>query len=211
MPHQVWHDKSSFVRDFGDKEIIRRVIMKIQKTPFTTLFPVPAVAVTSIGKTGAPNVMAIAWAGTVCSDPPMVSISVRPSRHSNGLIKETGQFVINIPRSDQVRQLDLCGSISGRDADKFELSGFTPTPASKVMPPLIAQCPVNIECEVRQVIPLGAHDMFIGEIVAVHMDEEVLDERGRLDFSKMRPFAYNNAEYWSMKEKIGHYGFTRKE
>ena len=184
--------------------------MKIQKAPFTTLFPVPAVAVTSQGKSGPPNVMAIAWVGTVCSDPPMVSISIRPGRHSHALIKETGQFVINIPREDQARELDICGSVSGSKADKFALTGWTPVPAAKVKAPLIAELPVNIECEVRQVISLGAHDLFLAEILAVHMDESVLDE-GRLDFSKMRPFAYNNAEYWSMKEKIGQYGFTKKE
>lgn len=182
--------------------------MKIIKEPTTTLFPVPAVLV-SVKYAKKNNIIAIAWTGTVCSKPAMLSISVRPSRFSHHLIKESGNFVVNIPTSELVKKVDLCGMTSGKDIDKFEKHGFTPVPATKVQSPLIDECPVNIECVTKQFIELGAHDLFIAEIVAIHVSEDILSD-GKIDFDKIETFAYMNGEYRAISKKIGSYGFSIK-
>jgi flavin reductase (DIM6/NTAB) family NADH-FMN oxidoreductase RutF len=183
--------------------------MKIERRPSTILLPVPAVLVTvADGKKG--NIVTIAWAGTVCSAPPMVSVAIRGSRYSHELLECSREFVVNLPRASQVEQVDLCGSISGRDEDKWVAAGLTPLPAAKVQAPLIAECPINLECVVRHELSLGAHDLFIGEIVAVHCDEEVIDARGRLKHGALDPLAYVDGDYWSMGEKVGTYGFSAK-
>jgi flavin reductase (DIM6/NTAB) family NADH-FMN oxidoreductase RutF len=176
----------------------------------TSLFPVPAVMVSCASENTAPNIITVAWAGVVCSEPPIVSISVRPGRHSHGQIKKSGEFVINIPREDQLRALDFCGVASGRNTNKFGELGLTPVAGSEVSVPLIKECPVNIECRVVDMKTLGTHDLFLGEIVAVHMDEEVLSGKGIIDINLLRPIAYcpQASEYWSLKEAIGTYGFT---
>jgi flavin reductase (DIM6/NTAB) family NADH-FMN oxidoreductase RutF len=182
---------------------------KVTKKPATVLYPVPAVLV-SCGTGQRANIITLAWVGTLCSEPPLVGIGVRPGRYSHGLIKEAGEFVINLPDVKQVKWVDYCGTVSGRDEDKWAACGFTPAPASEVQVPLIAECPVNIECRVRQTLSLGSHDLFIGEVVAVQMDEVVLDERGRLDFAKARPFAFLNGEYRQVGELLGTFGYSRK-
>ncbi len=184
--------------------------MKKLIKPGTSLFPTPAVMVSCIGEGAAPNIITIAWAGVVCSEPPILSISVRPNRHSHGLITSSGVFVVNIPRESQLRHLDFCGVTSGRNVDKFAALGLTPQPASKVTAPLIRECPVNLECRVIERKPLGVHDLFLGEIVAVHMDEEIMNDRGVVAIDQLRPIAYcpQAAQYWSLKEPIGTYGFT---
>lgn len=179
--------------------------------PEEALFPVPAVMVTCADKSGKANIITLAWVGIVCSDPPTISISIRPGRYSNGIIKETGEFVVNIPNLDLVKETDTCGIISGRDKDKFKETGLTKTAASKVKAPLIKECPVNIECRVKQVSNLGVHDLFLGEVLAVHYDEEILDEKGNVDFGRARPFVYNQGEYWSMGKKVGFFGFSKKK
>ncbi|MGE5415838.1 MAG: flavin reductase family protein [Acidobacteriota bacterium] len=184
--------------------------MKIEKKAATILYPVPTVLVSCVDEAGKPNMITLAWVGTVCSEPPMLSISVRPSRYSHKLITMTGDFVVNIPSIDQLKQTDYCGVVSGADVDKFAATGFTAIPATKVKAPLIKECPVNIECVVRQTLNLGAHDMFIGEIVATHYNEEVLDAKGRLDVNKVKPFVYNGAgEYWGIDSEVGFYGFSK--
>ncbi|MGE5403418.1 MAG: flavin reductase family protein [Candidatus Saccharibacteria bacterium] len=184
--------------------------MKIEKKAATVLYPVPTVLVSCVDEQGKPNMITLAWVGTVCSEPPMLSISVRPSRYSHKLISATGDFVVNIPSLDWLKQTDYCGVVSGANVDKFEATGFTAIPASKVKSPLVKECPVNIECVVRQTLQLGAHDLFIGEIVATHFDEEVLDKKGRLDVRKVKPFVYNGAgEYWSVDSDVGFYGFSK--
>lgn len=184
--------------------------MKRQIEKGTCLFPTPAAMVSCAGLDTAPNIITIAWVGVVCSEPPIVSVSIRPSRHSHGLIKESGEFVVNIPREEQLRKLDFCGVTSGRNTDKFAELGLTPVPGSEVKAPLIKECPVNLECRVIDVKRLGTHDLFLGEIVAVHMDEEVLNDKGTVDIAKLRPIAYcpQAAQYWSLREAIGTYGFT---
>jgi len=183
---------------------------RIIKRPHTALYPVPAVLVTCVDQAGKPNIITLAWVGTVCSAPPMVGIGVRPSRYSHGLIRDCGEFVVNLPSAAIAEAVDLCGHVSGRDVDKFQAAGLTPLPASQVKPPLIAECPVALECQVRQAIPLGAHTLFLGEILAVQMDEAVLDSSGSFDMALARPFAYVEGEYWTLGERLGTYGFARR-
>ena len=182
---------------------------KLVKRPSTVLYPVPAVLVTC-GTGDQANIITLAWVGTICSDPPAVGIAIRPSRHSHGLIRQAEEFVVNIPTADLVAQVDYCGQVSGRDVDKWAVCGFTPEPGTAVTTPLIAQCPVNLECELARIIPLGAHDLFVGEIVAVHLDEAILDDRGRVDYTKARPLAYLGGQYWGIGELLGQYGDWRE-
>jgi flavin reductase (DIM6/NTAB) family NADH-FMN oxidoreductase RutF len=183
---------------------------KIIKRASTYLYPVPVVLATC--GTDKPNIITLAWVGTVCSDPPIVSIGVRPQRYSHRLIEETGEFVINIPGEDLLEVTDRCGHVSGSDVDKFAAFGLTAEPASQVKTPLIAECPVNMECTVVRKIALGAHDLFLGEVVAVHVDETVLDEKGRrIDYGKAKPFVLTYAEYRGLGEAIGAYGYSAKQ
>jgi flavin reductase (DIM6/NTAB) family NADH-FMN oxidoreductase RutF len=184
--------------------------MKVKKSPRTALFPCPVVLVTSVGSEGKPNIITLAWAGIVCSDPPTIGVGIRPHRHSYSLIEESREFVVNIPTTRILEQTDLCGVVSGKDVDKFSATGLTPEPAEEVRPPLIRECPVNIECIVKEKVPLGVHHLLLGEVVCVHIDEEILDEDGRIDFTKASPFVYNQGEYWSLHQKIGVHGFTKE-
>jgi flavin reductase (DIM6/NTAB) family NADH-FMN oxidoreductase RutF len=185
--------------------------MKIQRRPSTFLLPVPAALITVAAPEGPGNIITLAWVGTVCSAPPMLSIAVRPSRYSYELLRRSNEFVVNVPRASQVELVDLCGNVSGRDKDKFSLTGFHPAPAAQVTAPLIEECPVNLECETRHRLSLGAHELFIGEIVAAHFNEDVVNGRGRLDKSKLDPLAYVDGEYWRLGEKVGSYGFAKKQ
>jgi flavin reductase (DIM6/NTAB) family NADH-FMN oxidoreductase RutF len=186
------------------------IINKIKKAPSTTLFPVPVALVTSYREGNAPNIITIAWTGVLNSDPPVVYVSIQPVRHSHKLIKETGEFVINLPSVEQVEAVDHCGMITGREVNKFEAAGFTQAPASQVKVPLIAECPVNIECRVREVVSLGSHDVFMGDVLAVHYNENILDEKGRPDADKIKPYGYCLREYRVISEKIGFHGFSKK-
>lgn len=176
--------------------------MKKTISPQTILYPVPSVLVTCASNSGKANIITLAWVGTVCSEPPMVSISVRPGRFSYKLISETKEFVVNVPTIDIVDKVEYCGIYSGKNVDKFKETGLTPIPASKVKVPLIKECPVNIECVVKSEIYLGSHQLFLGEIVAVDIDEEILNEEGRIDYTKAKPIIYNNGEYWKLGERL---------
>ncbi len=184
-------------------------MQKVTKKPGTVLYPVPALMV-SCGTGAEANIITLAWVGTLCSNPPMVGIGVRPNRHSHGLIREGAEFVVNVPTAKQARWVDYCGVVSGRDEDKWAACGFTQAPATEVQVPLIAECPVNIECRLQQTISLGSHDLFIGEVVAVHVDEGVLDERGRIDYVKAEPFAYLGGQYRQVGELLGTFGYSKK-
>lgn len=176
--------------------------------PSTLLCPVPAVMVTCADAAGKPNIITIAWVGTVNSDPPMISISVRKQRYSHDLIKEKGQFVVNLGTEKLVRAIDYSGVKSGRDMDKFEVLNLTPGKSTKVDVPYIKESPVNLECVVRQVLELGSHDMFIGEVVAVNVDEELIDEKGKLHMGKAGLICYSHGEYWNLKKVLGFFGFS---
>ncbi len=182
--------------------------MKAIKPGSTALFPVPAVLV-SCGREK-PNIITLAWIGTLCSDPPTLGIGVRPERFSHHLISEAGEFVVNIPRADQVGIVDYCGHVSGRNVDKWADCGLTPAPAHKISTPLIAECPVALECQVTQHLTLGMHDLFIAEILAVQADESVLTERGHIDYEKAQSFSFAGIFYWRMGEYLGRYGDWRQ-
>lgn len=181
------------------------------REPSEALFPVSVVMVSCVDRNNKANIITLAWVGVVCSDPPTIGIAIRPGRYSHGLIKETQEFVVNIPNLDLIKETDWCGTVSGRDVDKFKKTGLTKIPAAKVKPPLIKECPVNIECKLKQILNLGVHDLFLGEVVAVHYDEEILDDNGDVDYNRARPFVYNQGEYWSLSKKIGTYGFSQKK
>jgi flavin reductase (DIM6/NTAB) family NADH-FMN oxidoreductase RutF len=185
--------------------------VKIERKPSTALLPTPVVllSVAGLGKEKA-NLITLAWVGTVCSSPPMLSVAIRPSRHSHGLVDAAREFVVNIPRADQVAAVDLAGVWSGAEHDKFAELGFTARPATLVAAPLIEECPINIECVVRHQLALGAHDLYIAEIVATHYDEEFLDSRGRLKTAQLDAMAYVDGEYWSLGERLGSYGQAAK-
>jgi flavin reductase (DIM6/NTAB) family NADH-FMN oxidoreductase RutF len=183
---------------------------KVSREAQAMLLPVPAVMV-SCGEEGKPaNIITIAYTGVVGYDPPMVHVGVRTERYSHGIIMRSGEFVINIPTEDQVRITDFCGNVSGSTVDKFKHSGLTPVGGDKVKAPLIKECPVNLECRVRAAITFGTHTHFIGEVVALHMDEEVLDSGGELLIEEMRPlgFCMGSSEYYGMGKKLGDHGFT---
>lgn len=185
--------------------------MKVVKDPYTALFPCPVVLVTCVDFNGKPNIITLAWAGTLCSDPPTIGLGIRPKRHSYNLIDNSREFVVNIPDKAILKEVDLCGIVSGRYVDKFAETRFVPEPAEKVKPPLIRECPVNIECIVKNKIPLGTHDLFLGEVICVHVDQDILNIKGEIDFGKVAPFAYNKGEYWSLGKKIGEYGFSKEQ
>ncbi|MCX7922162.1 MAG: flavin reductase family protein [Clostridia bacterium] len=176
--------------------------------PSTILNPVPVVMVTCADKEGKPNIVTVAWVGTVNSEPPMVSISLRKERFSYDMIKETGQFVVNLATRKIAVATDLCGVKSGRDIDKFVATKLTPAKATQVNAPLIEESPVNLECIVRHRLELGSHDMFVGEIVAVHVDESLLDEKGKLCLDKADLICYSHGEYWTLEESLGYFGYS---
>ena len=183
--------------------------MKIKKKPFIALFPCPVVLVTCIDSEGEYNIITLAWVGTVCSEPPTVGLGIRPSRYSHKLIENSREFVVNIPTTKILKETDYCGVTSGKDIDKFSKTKLTVEQADKVKSPLIQECPINMECILKNKVPLGTHDLFIGEIVQVHVDQEILDEKGEIDFTKTDPFTYNQGEYWSLYKKLGIYGLSK--
>ena len=165
--------------------------------------------ISSREESGKPYIATICWAGVVCSEPPLVGISVRTSRRNHTLIKKSMEFVINIPSQRWLKEIDYCGYASVEDTDKFSTIGFTATEAEKVKAPLIKECPINLECVVKQILPLGSHDLFIAEVVAVHADEDVLDG-DEISVDKLALFAYCPIvhEYRAIGDKIGTYGFS---
>ncbi len=174
----------------------------------TLLNPAPAVLV-SCGDMQHPNLITIAWAGTICTQPSMVSISVRPERHSYGQIMESGQFVINLPTADMVRAVDWCGVRSGRDYDKFAEMGLH-AEASSILEgcPMLAESPINLECKLTQTIPLGTHDLLLAEVVAVNVDEDLLDETGKLCMERANLIVFSHGEYFTMGEVLGSFGYS---
>lgn len=177
--------------------------------PSTLLYPVPVVLVSCGDTEKNPNIITIGWTGIVCSDPPMVSISIRPHRHSAKIIKESREFVINIPTEDMLEKTDRCGVISGREHDKFAEIGLTPINASRVKAPLVEECPVNLECFVKDIIALGAHDLYLAEVVAASADEDILKD-GKIMVSKAKPLVFSpvDSTYWNLKSEVGSYAFT---
>lgn len=179
--------------------------------PGNMLYPLPVVMVSMADKDGNNNIITIAWAGTVCTNPPMVSISVRPERYSYPILKETGEFVINLTTKELTFATDYCGVKSGRDVDKFKEMKLTPIPATQIKAPMIGESPVNIECRVNRVIPLGSHDMFLADVVAVHADEKYMDEKRKFHLEKAEPIVYSHGSYLSCGEQLGTFGYSVKK
>lgn len=175
------------------------------------LYPVPAVMVSCARPGERPNIITVAWAGTVCSDPVMVSISVRRERYSYDVLKETGEFVINLVNRNLVRAADYCGVKSGRDVDKFQELHLTPLPSEKVGPPGILESPLSLECRVTQVIPLGSHDMFLAKVLAVNVDGRYMDEKGTFHLNDSGLVAYSHGAYFELGKKLGTFGFSVKK
>ena len=183
--------------------------MKTTWKPGTLIYPLPAVLVSCGASPEEYNLLTVAWTGTVCTDPAMCYISLRPERHSYGIIRRTGEFVINLTTEELARATDWCGVKSGRDCDKFRETGLTPLPGSVVAAPVVAEAPLSIECRVRQIIPLGSHDMFLAEVVAVQADERFLDPAtGRFSLEAARPIVYSHGAYFRVGELIDRFGWS---
>jgi flavin reductase (DIM6/NTAB) family NADH-FMN oxidoreductase RutF len=199
-----------------------RKVKKVEKTehrkerigkqswkPGNVLAPLPVVLVTCGGtEKWQPNIITIAWTGNVCSDPPMLSISDRPERHSHEIIAATGEFAVNVPSVRQARATDWCGMVSGATVDKFAGTGLTPAPVLQVRCPIILECPINIECRVRQSLPLGSHTMFLAEVVGVQVSEALLDAKGKFRLEKAGLLAYGLGHYFALGPGIDHFGFS---
>jgi flavin reductase (DIM6/NTAB) family NADH-FMN oxidoreductase RutF len=184
---------------------------KVQLKPQTLLAPVPAALISCGRENSEKNIITLAWVGVVNSVPPMVSIAVRPSRHSHGIIRETGEFVVNIPRENQVEIVDRCGILSGRDTDKFSHFGLTPQQGLLLQAPFILECPVSLECRVRHEIALGSHDLFIGEVVNILADREILNEKEKPDLSTASLLGFAAGEYVGLHPTGHSIGYTAKK
>ncbi len=181
---------------------------KISFKPGNMLYPLPVVMVSVADKEGNSDIVTVAWAGTICTNPPMVSISVRPERFSHHMLMETGEFVINLTTKELAFATDYCGVKSGRDVDKWKEMNLTPVMGKVVKVPCIAESPVNIECKVVKVEKLGSHDMFVAEVVAVQVDDEYMDEKNSFHLSNANPIVYSHGEYYLLGEKLGRFGYS---
>lgn len=173
------------------------------------LYPLPAVMVSCADASGASDIVTVAWTGTICTNPPMLYVSIRPERASYRLIRESGEFVVNLTTRRLQRACDWCGVRSGRDYDKWAECGLTPAPAAKLeLAPVIAESPVNIECKVTEVKELGSHHMFLASVEAVQVDESLVDTRGRLDLASAGLTAYSHGEYFELGQRLGTFGYS---
>lgn len=185
---------------------------KVNIGPDRFLMTQPVVLLSCWGREKKPNIITLAWSGVICSDPPTIYASIRPNRYSYSLLKENGDFVINIPSAEQVREVDACGVVSGRNKDKFELCGFTAQQAEKVDAPLIAECRINLECRTRQVLELGVHHAFVAEVLGLLIDRELVVDANRVDDEKFHPLVYATGprHYHETRRLEGaHYGFSK--
>lgn len=175
------------------------------------LNPVPAVMVSLADEAGNANIITVAWAGTICTNPPMLSISVRPERYSYDSLVKTGEFVVNLTTEDLVKACDFCGVKSGRDVDKYKTLGLTPLKMQHVSAPGISESPVNIECKVVEVKELGSHSMFIAEVLGVTVDDEYMDENGKFNINDTGLVMYSHGEYFALGQKLGKFGYSIKK
>jgi len=184
---------------------------------FRPIYPTPAALISCISKTDVPNIITLGEVFNISIGKPLiVGIAIRKERYSHGLISDTREFAINLPKRDLLEQVDYCGAVSGRDLDKFKSSGLTQVPASVIRPPLIAECPVNLECRCISIQEVGDHDLFLGEVVKTHADESILGPDGTVDYAKLETFCFmfhygRKAEYWSIGEKLSDAFFMRKK
>lgn len=185
--------------------------MKKSLKPGTMVYPIPAVMVSCGAVAEEYNIMTAAWTGTICSEPPMCYVSIRPERHSYDIIKRTGEFVINLTTVALAEATDWCGVRSGRDFDKFAHCGLTAERSAVVAAPSIGEAPVSVECRVRQIVPLGSHDMFIADVVNVAVDESLIDaQSGKLDLQRAGLLCYSHGEYFAVGDLVGTFGYSVK-
>lgn len=184
---------------------------KVTFKPGNMLYPLPAVMVSCQREGEKPNIITIAWAATVCTNPPMLSISVRPERYSYDIIKETGEFVVNLTTKELAYATDYCGVKSGKDVDKFKEAKLTPQKSNVVNAPGITECPVNIECKVTEVKELGSHAMFLAEVVSVQVDDAYIDENGKFHLNDTGLMAYSHGTYRELGTEIGTFGYSVKK
>lgn len=176
--------------------------------PGTMVYPVPVVMVSCGDSPENYNIITVAWTGTVCSDPAMTYISIRPDRYSYEIIKRTGEFVINLTTEDLAKVTDYCGVKSGRNVDKFKETKLTPEKSTTLSCPLIKESPVNIECKVQQIIKLGSHDMFLAVVTAVNVEDGYMDEKGKFHLDEAKPICYSHGQYCGIKKPLGHFGYS---
>ena len=176
--------------------------------PGNMLYPLPAVMVSVTDGKGEDDIITVAWTGTICTNPPMVYISVRPERHSYHMIKETGEFVINLTTEKLAKATDFCGVRSGRDVDKFKETGLTREKADIVSAPMIQESPVSIECKVKEIKELGSHHMFIADVVSVEVDGAYMDQKGKFDLNRAGLMVYSHGEYFGLGKKLGTFGYS---
>ena len=182
--------------------------------PQTFFVPLPAVMISCQLEDEKPNIISASWVGICCSEPPMLSLALRKSRYSHPIIDKSREFVVNLTTEELFKVTDYCGMVSGKNVDKFKETELTPIKGAKIKAPLIKECPINLECVVRKVLELGSHDLFIGEIVAVHADPDYLDEHDCPDMNKFKPLIYctKAKEYWGgLCVRLGKYGISIKE
>ncbi len=185
--------------------------MKETWKPGNMLYPLPAVMVSVTDGQGNDNIITVAWTGTICTNPPMVYISVRPSRYSYKMLKKTGEFVINLTTEELAFATDYCGVRSGRDVDKFKEAHLTKEPAQFVKAPMIKESPVSIECRVTEVKELGSHHMFLAEVLAVHAQQEYIDKNNKFQLNKAKPIVYSHGEYLGTGKSLGTFGYSVKK
>lgn len=185
--------------------------MKLNWKPGTMIYPLPALLVSCGSCPENYNMFTVAWAGTICTNPAMCYISVRPERHSYQLIKDNMEFVINLTTEEMASATDWCGVRSGRDYRKFDETGLTPLPAEFVKAPIISESPLSIECRVKEIVHLGSHDMFIAEVLNVQADVKLLDNEGKWHLDQSRPLVYLHGAYYGLGQFIGKFGFSVKK
>lgn len=186
-------------------------IHKISWKAGNMLYPLPAVMVSLTDKEGNSNIITLAWAGTICTNPPMLSVSIRPERYSYNIIKETGEFVVNLTTKELAYATDYCGVKSGKDVDKFGKMRLTKLASEKINSVAIAESPVNIECKVRQIMELGSHSLFIADVVNVRVDSRYIDEKGRFNLAKSELIAYSHGRYYELGKELGTFGYSIKK
>jgi flavin reductase (DIM6/NTAB) family NADH-FMN oxidoreductase RutF len=186
--------------------------VKIERKPLPLIYPNPVVLLTTFDENNGTNIMALTLVGAASWKPPMIGVGVGKSQYSRGLIEESGDFVVNIPKAGMLRDVEYCGLISGRDTDKCAKIDFTLVPSKKVKPSMIKECPVNLECSVRNEIPFSSNVLFVAEVVCLHIDKAVLDGKGGVDLAKAKPIMFNlTNSYWGIGGKLADYGFTKAQ
>ena len=196
----------------SDVSMEKQKPIKISWKPGTMIYPLPALLISCGSTPEEYNLFTASWAGTICSDPAMCYVSIRPERHSYEIIRRNMEFVINLTTEELARATDWCGVRSGRDYNKFEEMQLTPGPSEKVSAPIVMEAPLSIECRVKEIVPLGTHDMFIAEVLNVQADSRYLNEEtGKWNLDESLPLVYVHGGYYKLGEKLGHFGWSVKK